>query len=122
MENIDVKKLVEDIKEAEAAKKNGTWIEWGTKKGIGYPWKYNEKIWCGTSYEDYVTGLYTLRAFLRGRMHRKNPPEPLRGMHRSMIENGSRAPDSEIMWDMHAHNEKIAQKVAESYQREEAAA
>lgn len=111
MENVDIEKLVNDIKAGEKARRKGEWETWAKEKGK-YRW--------APQYAPHMTSLYTLRAFLRGRMHRKNPPPELRDYHRSMIQTGHRT--GELEWDMEAHNRRIAEKIAESYQREEVAA
>lgn len=115
MENINVQKLVEDIKSGEEAFRSGKWHSWCEARGTG-------RIWSGrlypADYAEHMTGLYTLRAFLRGRMHRQNPPAPIRDFHRSMIENGI---EHELKWDMEAHNRRIAEEFSASYEESEAA-
>lgn len=118
MQRVNVEQLVKDIKAAEEAKRSGKWKEYAQQKRT-VPWVSG---WTDWYYEKYVTGLYTLRAFLRGKMHRQNPPEPIRGFHQSMIQLGERDPDSKPIWDMHEHNENLANKVAEIYVLDEAAA
>ncbi len=111
MENVNIEKLVNDIKAGEKANRTGEWKTWATGRG--------KHRWA-PQYAPYMTSLYTLRAFLRGRMHRKNPPAHLRDFHRSMVQTGRRT--GEVEWDMEAHNRRIAEQIAESYQREEEAA
>ena len=66
-----------------------------------------------------MTKLYTLRAFSRGRMHRKNPPPEIRDYNRSMICNGE--PFLQREWDMWEHNRMVAESVAPDYAMEKAA-
>lgn len=115
MTNVNIEKLVEDIKTGEQAYRSGSWKEWCESRGQGikigerfFPFQYPEKM----------TVLYTLRAFLRGRMHRRNPPAPLRDFHRSMLEQGQ---EHELVWDMEEHNRKLAESHAPAYAMEEAA-
>lgn len=118
MDNIDIARLVEDIKSAERSQRKGEWGAWiGTRRidarRYTEPWRHF------MTYETHVTSLYTLRAFLRGRMHRKNMPAPLRDCRRSMTEE-VRLKQPE--WSMEDHNRSVAEEVAERYQREEVAA
>ena len=106
MERIDIPKLVEDIKAAEAAQRKCRWSEYKEKNGL-HRWSY---------YEAHVTGLYTLRAWLRGRMHRKNPPAGIRDFNRTMEEQGR---DARMQWDMEEHNRSLAEKTAERYLSQE---
>ena len=107
MEKINIPKIVSDIKEAEAARSN--WRSYCEQNGIG---KRLRTWWSFPSYEDHVTSLYTLRAWCRGRMHRKNPPAPIRDFNRTMEEQGS---SERIGWDMEKHNRNIAEKTAKDY-------
>jgi len=105
---IDIKKLVDDIHAAEKLHRT-SWDEW-TKfcKARNYsPWRY----------ADVVTGLYTLRAWGRGRLHRKNPPAHVRDYNRSMRETGREKLCTE--WDAEEHNRKLAERVGQQYLREE---
>ncbi len=115
MENINVKKLVEDIKTGEAAYRSGSWKSWCEPRGLGTV--FGSAFW-PTPYAVHMTGLYTLRAFLRGRMHRKNLPGWLRDYRRSMAETGR---EFKTTWDMEGHNRKIAEKFSAVYQESEAA-
>ena len=111
MENIDIPKLVSDIKKCEAAKYN--WHNWCEKNGIGR--RFSETHWSSPQYEKHVTALYTLRAWCRGKMHRKNPPAPIRDFNRTMEEQG--LPDR-LSWDMEKHNQSIAETTALDYEYE----
>jgi len=115
MENVNTEKLVEDIKTGEQAYRSGSWKSWCESRGLGRKW--SDSFW-PVPYATHMTGLYTLRAFLRGRMHRKNPPAPIRDFHRSMLEEGR---EHELIWDMEKHNRDIAERIAASYQGEVAA-
>ena len=116
MENIDIEKLVSDIKTGEQAYRSGQWKSWCESRGLGRKW--SDSFW-PTPYADHMTGLYTLRAFLRGRMHRRNPPAQVRDFNRSMLHNDT--PGWQMSWSMEEHNRKIAEGVAASYQKEAAA-
>lgn len=108
MEKINIPKLVSDIKACEAARFN--WRSYCEQNEIGKRW--SEKFWWSPSYEEYVTALYTLRAWCRGKMHRKNPPATIRDFNRTMEEQGH---PHRMTWDMEEHNRKIAEKTAERY-------
>ena len=107
MEKIDIVKLVTDIKECESMKYK--WDAYTKDKGLGrqYP-----NFWYPVHYETHVTSLYTLRAYIRGKMHRKNPPAPIRDFNRTMEELGQ--PDR-LTWDMEKHNKTIAEETAKKY-------
>ena len=75
--------------------------------------------WHPAHYEEHVTALYTLRAYLRGRMHRKNPPAPIRDYNRTMEEQGS---PSRMTWNMEDHNRKLAEQTAQHYIKQDAVA
>jgi hypothetical protein len=109
MENIDITELVADIKACEKANRTG-WRLWCEKNEIGK--RLSEQYWSAPDYAEFVTGLYTLRAYLRGRMHRKNPPAHLRDYHRSMVDAGI---PHELKWDMEGHNQRIAEATAQRY-------
>ena len=127
MENINIEKLVSDIKTAEEAHRGTGWDIWCSKRGLGttHTKEGSFRGAGGTAgrfypddYAEHMTSLYTLRAFLRGRMHRKNPPEEIRGYNRSMQENGS---EHRLSWDMEENNREIAEKTSARYKMEEAA-
>ena len=115
MENVDLKKLVEDIKTGEKAYRSGSWKSWCEPRGLGHAWSGG---FYPTHYATHMTSLYTLRAFLRGRMHRQSPPADLRDFHRSMLNEGR---DHVLKWDMEVHNQRIAEAAAERYSLEAAA-
>lgn len=120
MEQINIEKLVSDIKTAEGDYRHSGypgWSEWCKKRGLGRTYSGGGRFY-PEDYADHMTKLYTLRAWLRGRMHRKNPPEEIRGFNRSMEENGD---SHRISWDMEDHNQKVAESMARSYEMEEAA-
>ncbi len=54
-----------------------------------------------------VTALYTLRAWVRGRLHRTQPPRPLRDAYRDM--------GLTLSWDAKQHNRTEAERAAERY-------
>ena len=70
---------------------------------------------CPNCNGNHVTGLYTLRAWLRGKLHRHNPPEEIRDFNRTVQEQG--LPYKLREWDATDHNRKIAEKVAEGFRR-----
>lgn len=113
MENIDIPKLVEHIKEAELMRCLGKWEKYTKERGLG---RQMSKWWHAVSYEDHVTGLYTLRAYLRGRIHRKNPPACIRDFNRTMEETGR---SDRMKWDMEEHNQRVAEAAAQPYLPEE---
>jgi hypothetical protein len=115
MEKVNVEKLVEDIKSGEKAYREGKWHSWCEPRGLGKKWFDR---WYPADYSTHMTGLYTLRAHLRGRTHRKNPPAPIRDFNRSVRDDGS---NRRIAWDEAAHNRKIAEEFSEAYKLEEAA-
>ena len=102
MGKINIEKLVSDIKDAEAAMLEGRWSSYKEKAGLDR-WAY---------YEKHVTGLYTLRAFLRGRMHRRNPPAEIRDFNRSREQSGG---TMRLKWNMEEHNRDLAEETAERY-------
>ena len=112
MEKIDIPKLVSDIKACEAARFR--WNNWCEKNGIGR--RFSEKYWSAPQYEEYVTALYTLRAWCRGKMHRKNPPAPIRDFNRTAEQNGW---TDRMTWNMEDHNRKIAEQTAKRYLKTE---
>jgi len=109
MENIDIPKLVTHIKEAEAMQRSGKWNAYTKERGLG---QQVSQWWRADSYEEHVTGLYTLRAYLRGRIHRKNPPASIRDFNRTMEETGR---PGRMKWDMEEHSRRIAEAVAQRY-------
>jgi len=117
MENINIEQLVSDIKTGEEAYRGSSWDIWCKKRGLGRTHSDGGRYY-PADYVDHMTSLYTLRAFLRGRMHRENPPEEIRDFNRSMQENGS---EHRLSWDMEEHNRKIAQKASSQYEMGEAA-
>ena len=113
MERINVPELVADIKACEASRKKGRWSEYAKERGLG---RQLSQWWHANSYEDHVTGLYTLRAYLRGKMHRQNPPAAIRDFNRTMEQTGSR---ERMTWLMGEHNRILAEKTAEGYALQE---
>lgn len=110
MEKIDIKKLVSDIKECEAARRKGQWSEYTKEREMGQQFG---QWWHPAYYEEHVTALYTLRAWCRGKMHRQNPPAPIRDFNRTMEETRQ---TSRMTWDMEAHNRRIAEETALKYE------
>lgn len=108
-DTIDIHLLVDDIHAAEAAQREGKWREFCKDRGLS---QY-------TNHPKFVTGLYTLRAWLRGKLHRQNPPEEIRDFNRTMIETDRRHLCQ--TWDAKEHNRKIAERMAEGYHIEVAA-
>lgn len=103
---INIKKLVQDIKESEQAYRQEKWTEYNKERGMG---RQLSSYFFPTDYAKHVTGLYTLRALLRGKMHRQNPPEDIRqrNVHYGRPEDHG--------WDMEEHNTKLAEKAAGPY-------
>jgi len=116
MKNINIEKLVSDIKSGEAAYRGSSWDIWCQKRGLGAT--ASSGTFYPADYVAHMTGLYTLRAFTRGRMHRRNPPASIRDYNRSMEDSGR---SERMAWDMEVHNGKIAERFADSYGMEEAA-
>jgi hypothetical protein len=112
--HIDIEKLVDDIHAAEKARREGGWTDFCRARGLGK--RFNSDYYFPVNYVSYVTGLYTLRAWARGRLHRKNPPTEVRDYNRSMEETGRKM---RIKWDAEEHNRKLAEKVAVNYELEE---
>lgn len=113
-EIIDTTKLVDTIHTIEAAQCSGTWAIYAKENGIG---RQISKWFFPTSYSTYATGLYTLRAWLRGKLHRKNPPEKIRDFNRTVQERDLKYKLKE--WDATEHNKKIAEEFAAGFFREE---
>ena len=119
LENIDIKKLVEDIKSGESARREGAWSTWCQERGLGRSYTYSASSgFYPDPYEDHMTKLYTLRAWLRGRIHRRNPPESIRAYNRDMVAHGA----SPREWDMKQHNWEIAEAMSQRYESPEEAA
>lgn len=110
---IDIHRLVDDIHAAEEANRT-SWTAFCKECGMGRG--YKDMFW-PWNYAKYVTGLYTLRAYLRGKNHRQNPPEELRDYNRSMIETGRE--EMCRSWNMEKHNQQVAEDVAKGYLIEE---
>ncbi len=95
--------------------RSGKWDAYTKERDLG---RQMSQWWWATSYENHVTGLYTLRAYLRGKMHRQNPPAPIRDFNRTMEETGS---NERITWLMEEHNRILAEKTAKEYVLQEEA-
>lgn len=120
IENIDIRKLVDEIHSAENAKKEDKWREWCEENGHCRRTP-DGRAYLHAAYSRYVTDLYTLRAWCRGRLHRKNPTDPVR-----QYAEYKGAPPEEIFfsksyfypydfegkWDVREYNKCIAEKVA----------
>jgi len=113
--HINIEKLVDDIHAAETARREGGWTDFCRARGMG---RTLGSYYFPANYADYVTGLYTLRAWVRGRLHRKNPPAAVRDFNRSMRETGRERRC--IDWDAKEHNRELAENVAANYELEEA--
>lgn len=108
---INIKKLVADIKSGESTLH---WSEWCRERGLSREYSYTAGGEKRTHYmtpgrASHMTSLYTLRAQLRSKNHRTNPPPSVRDQNRSLgrpLDHG---------WDVGEHNLSIAQKVAEAY-------
>lgn len=92
--NLDIPRLVADIHTAEAARRAGTWD--------------------AGDYAAHVTGLYTLRAWVRGRIHRLGPPGPIRDFNRA-VRQGLVHGGCAIPWNRLEHNRHVAHEVAGRY-------
>jgi hypothetical protein len=115
-DTIDIHKLVDTIHTVETAQRSGTWATYAKENGLG---KQYSSFFYPTFYSTYATGLYTLRAWLRGKLHRQNPPEEIRDFNRTVQEQGLSYKLKE--WDSTEHNKKIAEDFAVGFFREEAA-
>lgn len=114
---IDIAKLVSAIHEAEAnrprpiphqsPKDFTAWRAHVQARKLGD--LFGGTYFC--DYTSYVTSLYTLRAWLRGKLHRLNPPASLRDTNRTYGR-----PDDD-RWDAKAHNGRIAEKTAPAFAR-----
>lgn len=109
-DTIDIHKLVEDIHSAESAQRGGKWADFCKPRGLGHT--IGGRFW-PTDYAKFVTGLYTLRAWLRGKHHRKNAPEEIRDFNRSMVQSGRERLCQ--TWDEKEHNREVAEHAAERY-------
>jgi hypothetical protein len=101
--HIDRTRLVEDIHQAEALRQAGAWYAHAIANDL--PLEYRR----------YVTALYTLRAYLRGRLHRNNPPPEVRDYNRAARQDPSlqRGP---MWWNRLEHNRELALRTAPRYQ------
>lgn len=103
LHDVDRARLVDDIHHAEAANRDGAWQAYAIARDL--PLEYRR----------YVTALYTLRAYLRGRIHRHNPPPEVRDYNRSLRANPN--PYGEPMhWNRLEHNRAVALQTATRYQ------
>jgi hypothetical protein len=114
---IDIPQLVADIKAGETAWKadikakdwtRGNWKAFAMDHGLSEFEPANG-----------LTKLYTLRAWVRGKLHRQTPPASIRDFNRSMVEAGH--PQHAKPWSSHKHNGDIARALAGRYERAEPA-
>lgn len=105
-ETVNIAKLVEDIKSGEKTK---DWKQWCKDRGFGTS---HSTYFFAPNKAKHMTCLYTLRALLRGKDHRLNPPNYLRDHNRSLgypLNKG---------WNKEEYNLDQAEKVVENYLRE----
>lgn len=69
--------------------------------------------WPNTGLQCVATELYTLRAFLRNKNHRLNPPDYIRDCNASMRQTGRKEPYKS--WSADKHNKRIAEKNMSKY-------
>jgi len=103
LESIDVSRLVADIHHAEAAQRSGAWTEHAKAHRIR------------RTYAEHVTALYTLRAYLRGRVHRRNPPAQIRDYNRAVWKD-AHPYLKPLRWNALEHNRALALETAAAYQ------
>ena len=104
LHDVDRARLVDDIHHAEAAQRDGTWQRYAIDRDL--PLEYRR----------HVTALYTLRAYLRGRIHRRNPPPEIRDYnHAARAEPDLLSPL--MRWNRLEHNRDVALRIAARYQR-----
>lgn len=111
---ISIPNLVTVIKETESAVRCGRWTEVARCYRLidAQTLSYMDRF-PGTNYRavETLTGLYTLRAWLRGKLHRLNPPAQIRDYNRAMRETGR----VEQEWDAAKHNRELAEKWAPKF-------
>jgi hypothetical protein len=124
IENIDIRKLVDEIHAAEAAQKEGRWKKWCEENGFCLISQPSGRPYCHANYANHVTRLYTLRAACRGKLHRKNPPQAVRDYAAHIGCKPEQLYLSQSYyypynfagkWSAEAFNEYVASKVAERF-------
>lgn len=112
MEKVDLKKLVTDLKALPALSSapRAEWVTWCEDRGLGEI--YGGSKFRALSFADAATNLYTLRAYLRGKIHRTTPPAPIRDFNRTMREQGRPA---RITWNRITASHSVAMKYAAFY-------
>jgi hypothetical protein len=112
---VSISDLRTAIKDAERAYKFGYWLSYARQHVFTdeYQIKALDRGFLpdNSGYVEHVTGLYTLRAWLRGKLHRLNPPAPIRDFNRSMRATGR----VELEWDAAKHNRELAEKYAPKF-------
>ena len=87
MVEVDVERLASDVralKDLFSADKE-KWLDWCKERGFGYSCVVDEQDhFFAEPYALVATGIYTLRAYLRGRLHRMNPPMAIEDFNRTM--------------------------------------
>jgi len=106
---IDIKKYKEDIHRIEEEIRT-------LKEKLRTKWTkpMGEEQWDLIGLRAQATELCIFRAWMRGKIHRKNPPQDVRDLARSY--------GCEPKWNAEDHAKKIFERVAERYQIEEAKA
>lgn len=124
IENIDIRKLVDEIHAAEAAKKEGRWKKWCEENGFCLISQPSGRPYLHHDYANHVTRLYTLRAACRGKLHRKNPPQSVRDYAAHMGCKPEQLYLSQSYyypynfagkWNAEKYNEHVAQKAAKRF-------
>ena len=120
IENIDIRKLVDEIHAAEAAQKEGRWKAWCEKNGFCRISQPSGRPYLHNNYANHVTRLYALRAACRGKAHRKNPPQAVRDYCAHIGAKPEQLYLSQSYypynfagkWNAEAYNEHVAKTVA----------
>jgi|GEM_PF-1597119 len=124
IENIDIRKLVDEIHAAEAAQKEGRWKAWCEENGFCRISQPSGRPYLHKKYANHVTSLYTLRAACRGKAHLKNPPQAVRDYCAHIGAKPEQLYLSQSYypynfagkWNIEAYNKHIAEKTAERFQ------
>lgn len=112
MDTVNVTQLVADLKELPrlAHGDHETWRDWCATRGFG---RGANGHFLPFEFSVVATGLCTLRAYLRGRLHRMNPPQDVRDHNRAMREQGRFA--ELVRWNRIEWNSTTAHKFAAYY-------
>ncbi|MEM9462698.1 MAG: hypothetical protein AAGF11_51595 [Myxococcota bacterium] len=100
--NIDIPRLEADIRALEQRIRT---LKQPLRRTWTQPMADTQAQWLGLAAQ--ITALYTLRAWLRDRLHRTQPPRDLR--------DSCRALGVPLEWDARRHNRKVAERVAPCY-------